>query len=179
MAESFHVPGPTTIQVSLDNGATFTTLGHTDNDDLVAFEMQDLGQSHTSNDLGAMVAERTLQGSQAALGFTLAKWDETVFGQMLGKLRRGSTGATEGLAAEVGKMVRADSRWVSIKVLTTRTSEKSYTFHICHMPDHRQIDHGPTIKRLALTFESLPVVSDPEGSVTGKTGYFYSATANS
>lgn len=172
MAEGFQVSGPTKVQVCLlGDNAAFVDLGHTDNDDLIDFDEEDHYNALTSNETGEMTADVVFNGSTGMLAMSLVKWDEVVLDKIKTRQRQGVvTGTDPGKFAEVGKLLVADSRFFGVKLLTTRTGMKSYTFKRTWMPIRaRKHGFGNIGQRKLLVFHTLPDTS---------TGKFYDEAVN-
>lgn len=174
MAEGFKVYGPCKIEVCLagDDG-TYVTLGHSDNSDMWSFEEDDHFTVHTSNETGDMSAEVVLQGSTGTLAGSLITWDEAVLDGLRARLRLGTVdGATPGKFAQVGKLVVADSRFISLKLTTTRVGLKSYKMKRMWMPrPFVQRDMGNIGTRGICVFATLPFT-------TGGANSFWDFTTN-
>lgn len=174
MALSWHAQGPTVLQLSVNpSDATFVDFARTDNDDLCGFEIEDHQQAFKRNDLGDMTAEVIETGSTCRIEFTATSWDEALYENLMGWVRLGSTtsaASNEGKYAQVGKLLVTDSRTFSLKILTSRSGEKSYTFKYCRIVAHRVRSFGNTMKQLIMILESLPDTA---------TGRIYTPSTNS
>lgn len=168
-ATDFHVQGPTTISWRVGGGeGNWTLLGYTDNEDLVRLTSRDHVRTFSRNDQGDMIGEAVFSGTTVTLDFTLASWDQNNLVSLLNKCRTGATSsatAAEGSFATVGGTI--SSRSVGIRITPSQTKEIIYELNnlmLASGPEY--IDFGNTIKRIALSFQTLAPVSGTVNMVT-------------
>lgn len=169
-ATDFHVAGPVTISWGAWSGGlapvTFTELGKTDNEDLVRITVRDHYRTFTRNDLGDMIAESVTAGSTASIDMTLVSWNQSQLLTLLKKVRLGDasspTAANEGNYATVGgATVTAGARLIGLKITPTTAGETIYTFpSVMLSAGPEYIDFGNTLKRIALSFTSVPTTAN-------------------
>jgi len=178
-ATDFHVNGPTTIKWGawLANGNapannTLVELGKTDNEDLIRITVRDHYRTFTRNDLGDMIAESVTAGSTATIDMTLVSWNQDELLKLLRKVRQGlvstQTVDDEGKYATVGgSTVTGGARLVKLYIEPTTVGETVYEFGAVMLsagPEY--IDFGNTLKRIALSFTSVPVGNQSVFSTT-------------
>jgi hypothetical protein len=119
-----------------------------------------------------MVAEEVLTGSEARLSFSLIHYDEDVFTQIQTRMRVGTTVlGDEGKHAQVGALMRTSpGRLVSVRVLTSRAGEKSYTIKYASLLNPNGL--GPFGAVAARRIGMFRAWADPA------TGRFYTVSTN-
>jgi hypothetical protein len=175
MAMTWNTTGPTKVQIALNAASpSWEDLGRTDNENLVRVEVEDHLRSFTRNDLGDMTAEVCVTGSTARVSFALVHWDEDVVEKVFGQFRLSNASATdadEGKYGTVGALMVTDDHVFSLRLLTSRSGAKSYTFkYVRPVQPVGIIDFGNVEKRLVFVLESIP---DPT------TGKAYAVSINS
>ena len=174
MAEAWHASGPTTIQVKTTyTDGSWSTFGRTNNEELAKFEVEDLHRDFTRNDLGDQVAEFIVTGSRCFVEIVLESWDETLFEELIARTRLTATtsaSANEGKHGIVGKLGVTDNMIFGLKILTSRSGERSFSFPRCRFAAPvRKEEFGNVMVKLRLLVEALP-----DGS-----GVIYTASTNS
>ena len=162
-ATDFHVNGPTVIgwKVAGSEGS-FSSLGYTDNDDLVRITATDHKRTYTRNDGGDMIAEAVYSGTTGTLDLTLVSWDEAALSGLISHCRTGT--ATAGVAAQgsiatVGGPILGTAgnlRTVSIQINPTNAGADVYEFpRLMLNTGPEYIDLGNAVKRVSLSFTSV------------------------
>lgn len=155
---------------------TLVELGKTDNEDLIRITVRDHYRTFTRNDLGDMIAESVTAGSTATIDMTLVSWNQEELLKLLRKVRQGlvntHTTADEGKYASVGgSTVTGGARLVKLYIEPTTVGETIYEFGAVMLsagPEY--IDFGNTLKRIALSFTSVPVGNAAAFSTTDAKG---------
>ena len=150
----FHINGPTVIEFkNAGDGGSYTSLGYTDNDDLIRISSVDHKRTYTRNNSGDMIAEAVLNGTTATLDFTLVSWDEAALSTLLARCRSGAgtSLANSGLIATIGRS--ALSNGVEIKITPTNSGADVYVFPRLMLQSGPEIiDLGNAVKRVSLSF---------------------------
>ena len=161
----FHINGPTVIEFkNAGAGGSYTSLGYTDNDDLIRISSVDHKRTYTRNNSGDMIAEAVLNGTTATLDFTLVSWDEVALATLIARCRTG-TGtalADSGKIATIGRSALLNG--VEIKITPTNTGADVYVFPRLMLQSGPEIiDLGNAVKRVSLSFvtyaETSPTAS--------------------
>lgn len=165
----FHVAGPVTIKwgawTTGSAPSVFADFGKTDNEDLVRITVRDHYRTFTRNDLGDMIAESVTAGSTASIDMTLVSWNQDELLKLLKQVRLGNVtspaAADEGKFATVGgQTVTAGARLIGLQIIPTTVGETIYSFpSVMLSAGPEYIDFGNTLKRIALSFTSVPTAT--------------------
>jgi len=157
----FHVQGPTKVLWKLpsEGEQAYRELGYTDNEDLIRITTRDHVRTFSRNDQGDMVGTAAYSGTTMTIDMTLISFDQDEFVKLIHRTRGGSgtpaaSPANEGLFSTVGGIL--SDRLISIQILPTRVGEIKYLFsRVMLVTGPEYIDFGNTIKRLAMSFQTV------------------------
>ena len=162
MAATFNVEGPTEVWLSTltdDEGSpSWTSLGFTDNADLINFEMENFSHPIKTTRLGEIPEDFVHQGSVGHLNITLIKYDTTEAAKIIYSV---PAGAAEGDMGTIGALKLGSHLGASgadnafaVRLIGLNT----YTFLNCVIVGRgiRVLDLGNRPKRLALSILCLP-----------------------
>jgi hypothetical protein len=158
----FHVSGPTKIRwgVGGTTGA-LDELGYTDNEDLIRISATDHKRMFSRNDQGDMVGEVVLSGTTFSIDFTMVSWDQDQLQKLINVVRTAANNGAvtaEGLFATVGGSVRTGParRDLRLSIVPSRAGQISYTFDsLMLVSGPEYLDFGNTLKRIALSFQTM------------------------
>lgn len=181
MAVAFEVVGPYSVGISApDDGAnSYTILGYTPNNERPSFEHIMHTEELGSTEYGDEAEQVIYTGSRGILQFSLAKWDETIFDDLMTKIipKQTGTSALEGQygAGDIGSLLVSSTKALSFLFgvkftpVGTNAGLAIRTFPSCYIEGSaiRQFDFGNTGTRLSITCQvrrSIATALVPAGS---------------
>ena len=166
MATSFNIQGPTTLQIKQQaegttTASSFSTLGVTDNDDLIAVDFANILDPYYSTESGREPAAMIYQGTVATITATLIKWDTAVLDTLKTCVWEGGTG--DGKPGSIGQDQLGAANFthvenLQVKVVPTFTSNmetNSYQFLKCWVESMAETGWGNAPKKLVLTIKAV------------------------
>lgn len=158
---TFEVCGPTEVKFDTTVvSPTFTnTLGFTDNNDLISFELDYMSEPVMTTRMGNIPENYIHLGTMGYLNITLVKWDVALVEDIIHAV---PDGAAEGDVGTVGALRlatddTADGDDFAIRLVCANTSD-TYTFHKCLIDGRgvRILDFGNKPQRISLSIICLP-----------------------
>jgi hypothetical protein len=163
MATSFNIQGPTSFgikQLSETSEATHDVLGHTDNDDLISVDFNNIYDPYESSESGREPAAMIYQGTIATITATLVKWDTAIKDNLHSCVWDNS--GDHGLVGTVGQdqFNTTFTHVENLQVLLTPTSTSgmetyTYRFFKCWVDNIQETGWGNAPKKLVLSIRAV------------------------
>jgi hypothetical protein len=163
MATTFNVQGPTGLYIKQQAPGTttstgFSLLGHTDNDDLISVEIDNMMDPYFSTESGREPAALIYQGTIATITATLVKWDTAVKDTLITTIWEGAGGTL----GSIGQNQLDDSTFsnvegLQVKLVPTSTSgieTYTYQFFKCYVESMQETGWGNAPKKLVLSLKA-------------------------